>query len=80
LEQIWADYAYAGWLVEWVHCEYGWRLVSEDRLTDITDRTRSAVGHAVTGASTRLSIMLEWAGMLSLLCANATVAEPYPSG
>jgi putative transposase len=27
LEQIWADSAYAGWLVKWVRDEYGWRLV-----------------------------------------------------
>jgi putative transposase len=27
LEQIWADSAYAGALVEWVREEYGWRLV-----------------------------------------------------
>lgn len=27
LEQIWADSAYAGTLVEWVREEYGWRLV-----------------------------------------------------
>ena len=27
LEQIWADQAYAGYLVEWVREEYGWRLV-----------------------------------------------------
>jgi putative transposase len=27
LEQIWADHAYAGALVEWMRMEYGWRLV-----------------------------------------------------
>jgi putative transposase len=26
LEQIWADQAYAGFLVEWMRHEYGWRL------------------------------------------------------
>jgi hypothetical protein len=26
LEHIWADSAYAGWLVEWCRAEYGWRL------------------------------------------------------
>ena len=27
LEQIWADHAYAGTLVEWMRDAYGWRLV-----------------------------------------------------
>ena len=27
LEQIWADSADAGWLVDWVRDEYGWRLL-----------------------------------------------------
>jgi putative transposase len=27
LEQIWADSAYAGWLVDWLRDEYGWRLL-----------------------------------------------------
>ncbi len=26
LEQIWADQAYAGFLVDWIREEYGWRL------------------------------------------------------
>ena len=34
LEQIWADQAYAGWLVEWVHTEYGWRLVIVSKPAD----------------------------------------------
>ena len=34
LEQIWADQAYAGWVVEWVRDEYGWRLVIVSKPAD----------------------------------------------
>jgi len=34
LEQIWADQAYAGGLVEWVRAEYGWRLVVVSKPAD----------------------------------------------
>jgi len=40
LEQIWADSAYAGWLVEWLRDEYGWRLV-------IVSKPADQVGFAV---------------------------------
>jgi putative transposase len=40
LEQIWADHAYAGALVEWVRDEYGWRLV-------IVSKPADQVGFAV---------------------------------
>jgi putative transposase len=40
LEQIWADSAYAGWLVEWVRDAYGWRLV-------IVSKPADQVGFAV---------------------------------
>jgi putative transposase len=32
LEQLWADQAYRGALVEWVRAEYGWRLVIVPKL------------------------------------------------
>ena len=34
LEQIWADQAYAGYLIEWVRAEYGWRLVIVGKAPD----------------------------------------------
>jgi putative transposase len=34
LEQLWADQAYAGYLVEWVRAEYGWRLVIVGKAPD----------------------------------------------
>ena len=34
LEQIWADGAYAGYLVEWVRTECGWRLMIVNKLPD----------------------------------------------
>ncbi|HEX2264331.1 MAG TPA: transposase [Pseudonocardiaceae bacterium] len=40
LEQIWADHAYAGWLVEWVREQYGWRLA-------IVSKPPDRVGFAV---------------------------------
>jgi putative transposase len=40
LEQIWADQAYAGALVEWLRDEYGWRLV-------IVSKPADQVGFAV---------------------------------
>jgi putative transposase len=40
LEQIWADQAYAGALVDWVREEYGWRL-------EIVSKPPGQVGFAV---------------------------------
>ncbi len=40
LEQIWADSAYAGFLVEWMRDEYGWRL-------EIVSKPPDQVGFAV---------------------------------
>lgn len=34
LEQIWADRAYAGLLIDWMRDEYGWRLAVVSKLPD----------------------------------------------
>ena len=40
LAHLWADSAYAGWLVEWIREEYGWRL-------DIVSKPPDQVGFVV---------------------------------
>ena len=40
LAHLWADHAYAGGLVEWLHREYGWRL-------EIVSKPPEQVGFAV---------------------------------